>query len=92
MGDTCHLLGFMVQGKDYIGRCTNNPAGCYPSGLSLLPSRLLLLPPSISPSFHAGYPSCYDPRNLIWLGIGTKYAGLHTQTLGSLNQKQVSPK
>jgi len=32
--------------------------------------------------FYAGCPSLHNPRNLSWLGTGTKYAGLHTQWLG----------
>jgi len=40
---------------------------------------------TISPAqtnFHAICPSCCNLPNLSWLGIGSKYAGLHTQWLG----------
>jgi len=33
--------------------------------------------------FYARCPSWQNPPNLSWLGTGTKYAGLHTQWLGS---------
>jgi len=45
------------------------------------PSELISNPPPSSPHFCAGCPSCCNPSNLSWLGIGTKYAGLHTSGL-----------
>jgi len=41
------------------------------------PSRLISdLPPSPTPHFYAGCPSCCNPPTLSWLGTGTKYTGL----------------
>jgi len=45
-------------------------------------SGLISDPPPSSPHFYAGYPSFRHRPNLSFLGTGTKYAGLHTQSLG----------
>jgi len=37
-------------------------------------------PPLQSHHFYARCPSWHNPPNLSWLGTGTKYAGLHTQS------------
>jgi len=42
----------------------------------------LVSDPLQHPPFYAGCPSCGNPPNLFCLGIGTKYAGLHTQWCG----------
>jgi len=43
------------------------------------PSILISGPPPSSPHFYTRCPSCRNPPTLSWLGIGTKYAGLHTR-------------
>jgi len=69
------ILDFKRCGKDNRGKCADNPTGCH-----LI--RTIDAPPPSSPQFYAGCPSCRNPPNLSWLGTGTKYAGLHTWTLG----------
>jgi len=66
----------MVQGKITEADKPTVRLGATPSGLISDP------PPSF-PRFYAGCPSCHNPPNLSWLGTCTKYAGLHTQWLGS---------
>jgi len=63
--------------EDNRGRHSDYPAGHH----SIRTNRRPTPPPSF-PHFYAGCPSCHNPRNLFWLGMGTKYAGLHTQWLG----------
>jgi len=69
------LLDFTVQGKINRGRHTNHPAGRHSI-------RTNQCPPS-SPHFYTGCSSNCNPPTLSWLGTGIKYAGLHTQWLGS---------
>jgi len=71
-----HLLDFLVQNEDKTGRCTNNPDG-------LPPHTDYWCPHVYHPHhFYAGCPSWHNPPNLSWLGMGTKYAGLHIHWLG----------
>jgi len=53
--------------------------------LDATPSRLIGAPPPSSPPF------CHNPPNLSWLGIGTKYAGLHTQQFGLHSKGYIIP-
>jgi len=61
---------------DIRGRHTDNPAGRHFIRTNQRPT-------SLTAHFYARYPSCRNPPILSWLGTGTKYAGLHTQWLGS---------
>jgi len=40
--DTCHLLGFMVQGEDNRVRCTDNLVGCHPIQTTDAPTSIIL--------------------------------------------------
>jgi len=62
--------------EDNRGRHTNNPAGRHSIWTNQRPTFLI-------PHFYVGCPSCHNPPNLSCLGTGTRYAGLHTQWLGS---------
>jgi len=66
------LLDFMMQGKITEAETPTIWLGTTPSGL-------ISDPPLSSPHFYIGCPSYRNPPTLSWLGMGTKYAGLHTQ-------------
>jgi len=69
------LPDFVVQGKITEADTPTIRLGATPSGL-------ISDPPPTSPHLYAGCPSRINPPNLSWIGIGTKYVGLHTQWHG----------
>jgi len=68
---------FTVQGKITEADTLTIWVGTTPSGL-------ISDPPSSSPHFYAGCPSCCNPPTLSWLWTGTKNAGLHIQWHGTV--------
>jgi len=79
-GTTQESWYVVPQGGNNTGRRTNNPDGLSPIQTNWCPH---LCHPH---HFYAGCPSWHNPPNLPWIGTGTKYAGLHTRWLGSINQ------
>ena len=66
--------GFYSARRDT--RYTDNPAGCHSIRTNQRSTSLI-------PHFYTGCPSCCNPHTSSWLGTDTKYAGLHTQWIGS---------
>jgi len=81
-----HLLDFLEQNEDNIGRRTNHPDGLPPIVTNWCPH--LCYPHH----FYTKCPSFHNAPNLSWLLTGTKYAGLRTRWLSYLAEVESKDK